>query len=38
VYWEEILWENGGMAEEKVEGVFEEEVCVKIDIIYHAKR
>jgi len=28
VYWEEVLWENGRLAEEEVAGVCEEGVCL----------
>jgi hypothetical protein len=28
VYWERVLWEDGGVAEEEVEGVSEEGVCL----------
>ena len=28
VYWEGVLWENGGVAEEEVEGVCAEGVCL----------
>jgi len=29
MYWERVLWEDGGVAEEEVEGVSEEGVCLK---------
>jgi len=28
VYWERVLSEDGGLAEEEMEGVFEEGVCL----------
>jgi len=28
MYWERVLWEDGGLTEEEVEGVSEEGVCL----------
>ena len=33
MYWERVLWEDGGVAEEEVEGISEEGVCLKLDIM-----
>ena len=33
VYRKEVLWADGGLAEEEMEGICEEEVCLKLDIM-----